>query len=243
MRTRFRVAVLIVAALLAGALTSASADESAAPERGRPLIPHNDGFRRAVVIRGTGVADTVNTAYVGGDYGNREPCEQTLTPWGRDTLARARTMAPLPRASGPDELLAATSHDSATRYVGAMDTTSVWWQWTAGRTRRVRIDTGRSTMGGGRDLNTMLAVYRGRAPHRNLCEARPLISQVAWDDNSGLGRTSRVQFRAVRGRHYYILVDGFPQWDCHTGAGLPPGEVVCSVDGVGGYVRVRLSNG
>jgi len=139
--------------------------------------------------------------------------------------------------------------DAATRYLDyfggprvPVDTNSVWWQWTAGRTRSVTISTGLSRNRAGRGLDTMLAVYRGRAPNRNLCQARRYISQVAWDDNSGPGRTSRVQFRAVRGRHDYILVDGAPRWQCSPNPCLPSGEEVCSVDGRRGDVRVRLSN-
>jgi hypothetical protein len=237
MRSRFRVAVLLVAALLAGALSSASASE---PRGARPI---NDDFREAVVIPGVGVTDTINS-----NFQLKERCELGLTPWGRDTQARANTMPPMPWVtngitSDPDATLAVTSHDSATRYMGHIHLRSVWWQWTAGRTRSVTISTGLSRNRAGRGLNTMLAVYRGRAANRNLCEARPYISQVAWDDNSGPGPTSRVQFRAVRGRHYYILVDGFPRWHCSEYEGfMPPGEKLCNVDAVSGNVRVRLSN-
>ena len=75
---------------------------------------------------------------------------------------------------------------------------SVWFRWRSGRTQRVIIDTppGRT------NFDTVLGVYRGRG----MCR----FTRIAGNDDApGYGLQSRVQFRAIRGRMYYIAVDGY----------------------------------
>ncbi|MBX9465354.1 MAG: S8 family serine peptidase [Aquamicrobium sp.] len=73
---------------------------------------------------------------------------------------------------------------------------SVWYRFTPQSTGRVTIDTR------GSDFDTILAVY-SRNSLRHLTE-------VASNNNSvGLGRQSRVSFRAIAGRQYQIAIVGY----------------------------------
>lgn len=73
---------------------------------------------------------------------------------------------------------------------------SVWYRFTPQSTGRVTIDTR------GSDFDTILAVY-SRNSLRHLTE-------VASNNNTvGLGRQSRVSFRALAGRQYQIAITGY----------------------------------
>lgn len=74
---------------------------------------------------------------------------------------------------------------------------SVWWSWTADRTRRpVVIDTE------GSNFDTLLAVYTGNS-------VDGLTPVKVNDDVRRNRQTSQVRFRATPGETYYIAVDGF----------------------------------
>ena len=74
--------------------------------------------------------------------------------------------------------------------------TSVWWSWTATANGKVVITTL------GSRFDTVLAVYRG--------DALDSLTSVAFNDDAPRGvRTSRVDFNAVKGVTYQIVVDGY----------------------------------
>src|SRR3954470_2660319 len=72
---------------------------------------------------------------------------------------------------------------------------SVWFNWTAPVSAQTRIDTANSS------FNTLLGVYTGATVST--------LTQVAANDNGpNLGQSSLVQFAAVQGTTYHIVVDG-----------------------------------
>ena len=82
---------------------------------------------------------------------------------------------------------------------------SVWFKWRAIGSGPVRFSTR------GSDFDTVLAVYRGRTIDH-------LVPVKANDDVAGGTLWSRVQFQAVDGATYRIVIDGFNG----NGAGVPP---------------------
>ena len=72
---------------------------------------------------------------------------------------------------------------------------TVWYKWTAPASALTRIDTA------GSSFNTVLGVYTGTA-------VNALTLVIANDDVSGSDNTSRVEFQAVAGTTYRIVVDG-----------------------------------
>ncbi|MBV9468319.1 MAG: hypothetical protein JOZ57_03680, partial [Abitibacteriaceae bacterium] len=72
---------------------------------------------------------------------------------------------------------------------------SVWYKWTASTTGSASFDTT------GSDFDTVLAVYQGTAVNA--------LTEVASNDNAGIGDQSAVRFNAVAGQTYYIAVDGY----------------------------------
>lgn len=89
---------------------------------------------------------------------------------------------------------------------------TVWYQWTAPETRRMKFQTGVvvklidpeelkfETIGGaGTDFDTVLAIYQGNT--------LPAVTLVAGNDDSGT-ICSAVEFDAVAGTSYHIAIDG-----------------------------------
>ncbi len=80
-------------------------------------------------------------------------------------------------------------------HAGNMGGKSVWWKWTATDSGPVTIDTEGST------FDTILGAYTGN----NVSQ----LTEIASDDDSGTGLLSRIMFSAIKGRNYYIVVDGY----------------------------------
>src|SRR5829696_2751346 len=78
---------------------------------------------------------------------------------------------------------------------------SVWWNWTASASGQTTIDLE------GSDFNTLLGVYTGTAQNA--------LTLVADNNDYNGNPWSRVQFNAVAGTIYRILVDG-----ARTGGGF-----------------------
>jgi uncharacterized repeat protein (TIGR01451 family) len=72
---------------------------------------------------------------------------------------------------------------------------SVWWQWTAGASGSVGLDTH------GSNFDTLLAVYSGAA-------VEALFQVAANDDDGGAGGVSGLSFHADAGATYRVAVDG-----------------------------------
>ena len=90
---------------------------------------------------------------------------------------------------------------------------SVWYRFTPQSTGRVTIDTR------GSDFDTILAVY-SRNSLRHLTE-------VASNNNTvGLGRQSRVSFRALAGRQYQIAITGYANRGGNLRLNITGGEPV-----------------
>lgn len=77
---------------------------------------------------------------------------------------------------------------------------TLWWRWTADSNGIARFNTFNS------NFNTVLAVYQGSS----LAD----LTQLTFNDNSGVSLNSSVAFFTNAGADYYILVDGM-----YTGAG------------------------
>ena len=72
---------------------------------------------------------------------------------------------------------------------------SLWWRWVAPNDGVVQVTTE------GSDFDTVLAVYTG-------ADLANLVLVESNDDASGMGDKSLVQFNAISGTEYAILVDG-----------------------------------
>lgn len=133
--------------------------------------------------------------------------------------------------------LAATAETGDPKPLGQTGGRSVWWSWTAPANGLVSIDTLGST------FDTVLGVYTG--------DTLGALVPVVEDDNSGLGRTSEVWFRATAGTAYQILVDGARDADGNVSIGdialnlkqLPDNDFIANFRRLeGDVVTVRDSN-
>ena len=91
--------------------------------------------------------------------------------------------------------LAATKEAGEPDHAGNGGGRSVWWTWTAPNSKTHLLSTA------GSSFDTVLALYTSFDGQT--------LSPVASNDDAGRSPTSRVKFRAVRGRTYWIAVDGF----------------------------------
>ncbi len=91
-------------------------------------------------------------------------------------------------------------------HAGNIGGASVWYQWTAPASGATRFDTE------GTSFDTMLAVYTGGSVNA--------LSNIASDDDSGIGQLSLLTFNAVAGTTYRIAVDGY-----NGGAGAASGAI------------------
>src|SRR5262249_37629551 len=89
----------------------------------------------------------------------------------------------------------ATKEVGEPNHVGNPGGSSVWYAWTAPATGTVSIDTA------GSGFDTLLAAYTGTSVGA--------LTQVAANDDSGVGTTSRVSFAVTAGTTYRIAVDGY----------------------------------
>lgn len=92
--------------------------------------------------------------------------------------------------------IAAKAEAGEPSHAGFPASHSVWWQWVAGVSGPVSINTRGSA------FDTLLAVYTGSA-------LTNLVAVAANDDEPSGGGASRVTFNAVAGITHFIAVDGF----------------------------------
>ncbi len=93
--------------------------------------------------------------------------------------------------------IGATNETSEPDHAGSESSHSIWWSWTAPKSREVAFNTH------GSSYDTTLAIYRG--------ESVLSLSEVASNDddpNQG-GLTSAVTFNAIANNTYVIAVDGY----------------------------------
>ena len=105
---------------------------------------------------------------------------------------------------------------------------SVWWNWTAVASGPTTIDTE------GSSFNTLLGVYTGTAGNA--------LTLVGANDDFAPNTWSRVQFTAVGGTVYRILVDGF-RTGGGAGATVAQGSITLNIRGVGGVNLDTPTNG
>ena len=116
------------------------------------------------------------------------------TPPGNDHFTQATVLK-------GSQLVARGSNEHATRqedeprHAGGAGGSSVWWSWTAPANGVVSISTR------GSEVDTLLAVYRGKSLHN--------LDLVAANDDARGEVTSRVAFTAKEGVTYRIAVDGY----------------------------------
>ncbi len=81
---------------------------------------------------------------------------------------------------------------------GKISGKSVWAKWTAPKSGTMKLNTT------GSDFDTLLGVYRALTSPPSAGQ----LDLVTSDDDGGGSFSSRVEFNAVEGRDYYIVVDG-----------------------------------
>src|SRR5436190_4540061 len=110
---------------------------------------------------------------------------------------------------------------------GNLGGASVWWTWTATASGPTTIDTE------GSDFDTLLGVFTGEAQNR--------LTLVADNNDFGGNTWSRVQFDAIAGTVYRIVVDG------NGPLRFPPnparGNIRLNIKGVGGVEVSSPTNG
>lgn len=87
-----------------------------------------------------------------------------------------------------------TSEAGEPLFAGAHSRHSVWWRWEAPADGKLTIDLT------GSDFDTMLTVYRG--------SSLDTLEFVAWNNDFGTARSSKVTFETEGGVEYQISVDG-----------------------------------
>ena len=92
--------------------------------------------------------------------------------------------------------LEATKEAGEPNHAGLPGGASVWYRWTAPANGRLFLSTGSS------EFDTLLAVYTGAA-------VNALAEVASNDDASATSKTSALNFFAVGGTTYEIVVDGF----------------------------------
>ena len=115
------------------------------------------------------------------------------TPTNDDFANRIPLIGPTNRVTGTS--VGATKEAGEPVHLKIPTDASVWWSWTAPDNGPVTISTA------GSDYDTALAVYVGGTLTN--------LSEVAENDDAEGLTTSRVNFTAVAGVQYQILVDGF----------------------------------
>lgn len=111
---------------------------------------------------------------------------------GNDDFASSQPIAGMSGSTATDNALA-TREESEPRH----GRSSIWYRWTAPRSRRVEFNTR------GSGFDTVLSVYTGRSLSGLTLVARN-------DEARGLGHRSLVQFVARAGRTYRLAVTSYP---------------------------------
>jgi len=101
-----------------------------------------------------------------------------------------------PCVSTVGSTVATTMQPGEPAHAGSSANHSIWWEWTAGVSQSVTIDTA------GSSFDTVLAVYTGSSVSN-------LTVIASNDDAADGGATSQVVFDAIAGTPYLIAVDGF----------------------------------
>jgi alpha-tubulin suppressor-like RCC1 family protein len=137
--------------------------------------------------------DTVQTDDINGAralYGS-----PGVTP-GNDNFANATTIpSNAPQASGTN--VAATAESGEPTNAGEPARRTAWWKWTPSYDGLTTVSTD------GSNFDTVLGVYTGSSPSG--------LTRIGEGDDTitGINRTSRVVFNALRDTTYYFVVDGW----------------------------------
>jgi len=113
---------------------------------------------------------------------------------GNDNFAAATALQG-GSASVSADSSAASKEDGEPNHARSVGGKSLWWTWTAPQSGNVVIRTEGSA------IDTVLGVYTG--------DGVSSLTEVAADDDGGVGMTSLVSFAATSGTVYRIAVDGY----------------------------------
>ncbi len=181
----------------------------------------------AIPAEGTYVVYAVATDNLGRrSYSATNQITASLPPGGNNNFANAFTLiGPIVTATGNNST--ANKEFREPNHANNWGGASLWWTWTPTASGPTTIDTM------GSDFNTLLAVYTGTS-------VNGLAPVAANDDYSG-NPWSRLEFNAVAGTVYRIVVDGYAAFR------FPPqperGNIVLHIKGVGGLNLVTPTNG
>jgi len=118
-----------------------------------------------------------------------------ITNVPNDKFTNAFTLSGVSAAVVGSNLGATKESGEPNHRTGNAGGASIWYKWTAPSNMNVVV----STEGSGTD--TVLAIYTGNSVNG--------LSLVAWNDDSGVSRTSLTNFTAISGVTYRIAVDGY----------------------------------
>lgn len=158
-------------------------------------VASNDNNSPLITSRVTFNA-TIGTSYyiaVDGKSGASGLVELAINPARNDNFSAAIALEGANGAlSGSTR--GGTAETGEPAHAGAAAAQSIWYRLTPNITGDVSVDTLGST------FDTRLAVYTGAAVGA--------LTPIAFDDNGGVNRTSRVTFHVAAGTPYFIAVDG-----------------------------------
>jgi hypothetical protein len=147
-----------------------------------------------------------------------------------DLFANAWTLSGLSVSTNGNSANAAPRETGEPNHAGNPGGRSVWFNWLAPRDGQIRLDTIGSA------INTMLAVYTGNAVNA----LTPIASN---DDAPGLGSASRVEFLALQGVTYRIVVDVFNQVPQFPQFRPQGGEYVLNLQALASVKIISPTNG
>ena len=142
-------------------------------------------------------------------------------PPPNDDFAHARKLTAPLFAGDISSSVGATKEAGEPKHAGNAGGASVWYSWKAPKTRMVEAETCDTST----NFNTLLAVYTARGSVPPFSH----LHRVASNDNFSRNcpaKQSRVRWRAIAGKTYYIAVDGFRGASGHYFLFLYPGEPV-----------------
>jgi uncharacterized repeat protein (TIGR01451 family)/uncharacterized delta-60 repeat protein len=134
---------------------------------------------------------------------------QAQVPPPNDNIANAQGIIGVSGSVTGTNLSATAQTNEPAPVAGNPAQASIWYEWTAPITTTIDFNTRGSTLPGGFDLDTVLAVYTLKSG-TNVSVTNLTVVAQNDDDFSG-GVVSRVDFAAALGKTYLIQVDGSPK--------------------------------
>ena len=167
-------------------------------ELGHTIGLNHENVQPSIMSTAVGVGDTIEVPQVDDVAGvNAMYGAGALPPGGSeagsDAFAGAgRLFGASAEATG--NTVGATKEFKEPDHAGHAGGASIWWSWVAPADGTAAFDTE------GSEFDTLLAVYTGSSVRA--------LTEIASDNNSSQGLTSRLQFAAEANQTYLIAVDG-----------------------------------